>query len=371
MNENKSIEVKLIKEEVDLNMIVETKLDLPDVKWYDVRRAPFEIYGLYDAQNEYPFKRMPDDVAIATSKGVTKLYLDTAGGRVRFCTDSSYVAIKAEMPFIDHRTNMSVLGTSGLDIYEDFLEDGYRSRFCAAFRPAVGITDGYESVVKFTKKKLRYFTIHMPSYNHLDNLYIGLEDGAYVGEGKKYKDVAPIIYYGSSITQGACASRPGLSYENMIARHIEIDYKNFGFAGNGRAELPIIEYLAGLEMSMFVSDYDHNASNAAYLRDTHCRLYQTIRAKHPDIPYIMISRPDFAKYNGTGDSIRRRDVIIDTFRYAREIGDENVYYIDGEGFFRSEDEGNCTTDGTHPNDYGFMKMADSIKQTMLHALRKM
>ena len=371
MSENRENAASLIREEVDANMVIETELDAPNVKWYDVRRAPFQIYGLYDPQNQPVFKRIPDDVAAATSRGVMKLMFNTAGGRVRFCTDSCYVAIKARMPFIDQRTNMSVSGSSGLDIYRDYPEEGIRSKFCALFRPPLGMTDGYESIVRFKTKKLRYFTINLPSYNHLDSLYVGLEADATVGEGKKYKDMAPIVYYGSSITQGASASRPGLTYENIIVRHLEMDYINLGFSGNGKAEIPMVDYLASLDMSIFVSDYDHNASNVKYLAETHRRMYDMIRAKHPDIPYIMISRPDFNKHNLIDDSIRRRDVIIDTFRYARELGDDNVYYIDGESFFRCEEEGNCTADGTHPNDYGFIRMADGIKQVLVHALRKM
>ena len=85
---------------IDKNFRIETSIGERDVVFYDVRREPFAVYGLYDYQNQPDFKRCPDEVACATSEGVFYLYRNTAGGRVRFATDSRYIAIKAEMPSI-------------------------------------------------------------------------------------------------------------------------------------------------------------------------------------------------------------------------------------------------------------------------------
>ena len=96
-------------------------------------------------------------------------------------------------------------------------------------------------------------------------------------------------------------------------------------------------------------------------------LAEAVREKQPKIPYIMISLPDFDKsYN---QSIARRDVVIDTYRYAREAGDRHVYYVDGQGIFRGPDEELCTVEGTHPNDMGFMKMAETIERVLRRSLR--
>lgn len=362
----------MIKHEVDPNMISVNTLTEPDIKLYDVRQSPFEIYGLYKPQSEPVFKRIPDEVAKATSKGVMKLYLDTAGGRVRFSTDSPYIAIKAAFPFLDQKNHMSLLGSSGFDLYEDFDGEYVVSRFVGAFRPDLKGDTGFESVLRVPKSdggpQMRHFTINMPPYNHVDSLYIGLSESAAVAGGKKYINDKPVVFYGSSITQGACSSRPGMNYQNIISRKYNIDYLNLGFSGNGKAEIPMVEYLASLEMSMFVSDYDHNAPTHEYLRETHARMYDMIREKQPTVPYLMLSRPDFDR--DYRDSELRRNVVADTFRYAREKGDKNVYYIDGEGIFRGPDEDLCSVDGAHPNDYGFAKMADSIAEMMKRAMRK-
>ena len=130
----------------------------------------------------------------------------------------------------------------------------------------------------------------------------------------------------------------------------------------------MVDYLSNLPMSAFVSDYDHNAPTADHLKNTHYRMYEKIRAKHPDLPYIMISRPDvlnneysskIARELGNG-AIMRRDVIYESYRRAIESGDRNVYFIDGDSFFAGEYQDCATVDSTHPNDYGMVCMADVI-----------
>lgn len=343
---------------------ITTGLNLPNVSFYDVRRAPFEIYGLYEPQSEKPFKRLPKSIASETSPAVLRLSLQTAGGRVRFSTDSEYIAIKAVMPYVSRFAHMPLTGTTGFDLYMD---SDAGSRYVKTFKPDPDIEGGYESVIKLDGRKMRHFTINFPSYNALDELYIGLESDATVGHGREYRTPLPVIFYGSSITQGACTSRPGLSYANMISRKYNLDYLNFGFSGNGRAEETIVRYMASLPMLAFVSDYDHNAPNVEYLRETHRRMYEIVREANPDIPYIMLSRPDF--FCNAEESIARRDVIIDTFRYAREQGDKRAFYIDGEGIFKGPYEDSCTVDGTHPNDLGMMMIAESVGKLLERALR--
>lgn len=349
---------------IDKNMKIESKIAEADIAFYDVRNKPFEVYGLYDYQNQAEFKRLPDDIAKATSEGVFYLYRNTAGGRVRFCTDSRYVAIHAEMPSVGHMDHMAMTGSSAFDLYLDDPETE-ETVFYNSFRPSFGFNDGYESKVTFPDRRLRYITINFPSYSHVTNLYIGLQEEAKLDAGMKYKDMLPVVYYGSSITQGGCSSRPGNAYQNVISQRMNIDFINLGFSGNGKGEDVIVDYMATLNMSAFVSDYDHNAPTPEHLRNTHYKLYQKIRAAHPDIPYIMITRPNFRT---NPDSESRRDVVVDSFRMAREAGDTNVYYIDGESFFRGPYANMCTVDGCHPTDVGFALMADSIGYELKEAL---
>ena len=263
-------------EHLDPNMIVEPKINESDIRFYDVREAPFEVYGLYNYREEPDFKRLPDELAKAVNIGVASLYLQTAGGRVRFSTDSAYVAIRAIMPHIGHMDHIPLTGSSAFDLFVDDPVSGI-SRFYRPFRPDYHFKNGYESILKFPNRKLRHFTIHFPTYSNVRTLWIGLQEDASVGEGMKYRDLPPVVYYGSSITQGGCVSRPGNTYQSIISRRLGLDHINLGFSGNGRGEDNIVEYMAGLSMSAFVSDYDHNAPNVEHLRDTHCKMYQKIR----------------------------------------------------------------------------------------------
>lgn len=341
----------------DRNLEIESKIGEADAVFYDVRKPPFAVYGLYRYREEPQFCRMPEAVASRVSDGVHQLASNTAGGRVRFSTDSRYVAIRAEMPYMCMVSHMPFGASAGFDLYIDDPETG-NSCFWKALRPDCDAKNGFESKVVFPDRKLRYITLNFPSYSDVKNLFVAVQSDAVLGEGMPYRPGLPIVYYGSSITQGACASRPGNAYENIISRKTNTDFINLGFSGNAKGEDEMIDYLASLPMSVFVCDYDHNQKTAG-LQATHRKLYETVRAKHPDLPYLMLTRTDHIS-SDYPMIIKNRDVVYDTYRFARESGDGKVWYLDGNGIFRGAYEDCCTVDGTHPNDYGFVRMADAI-----------
>lgn len=352
--------------EVDKNMIVATTIEEPDVKFYDIRKPPFDIYGLYDVYNQPFFRRLPADIAEATSEGVAKLCRESAGGRVRFSTDSAYIAIKVEMGPYGRNSHVTLCNSAGFDLYEDTDTD---CRYIKAFLPPYKFENDYEQIIKIPGgRRMRSFTINFPIHGVVKNLYIGLQEDAKLGAGKKYRNTSPIVYYGSSIVHGTAASRPGLTYQSIISRRLDMDFINLGFSGKAKGEPVLVDYMAGMDMCLFVCDYDHNAPNAAFLRETHRNVYDIFRAKRPDTPFIMISRPNIA--TNQSEFAERRDVIIDTYRHARALGDENVYYIDGESFFLGKYENECTMDSVHPNDLGFTLMADGIESEIRRAMAK-
>ena len=116
------------------------------------------------------------------------------------------------------------------------------------------------------------------------------------------------------------------------------------------------EYLSGIDCSAFVCDYDHNAPDSVYLEKTHYALYETFRKKQPETPVVFISKPDIEHDT---DRKVRRGIIKKTYLRAIAEGDENVYFIDGGTFF-GKDRNACTVDGCHPNDLGFIRMANKI-----------
>ena len=145
----------------------------------------------------------------------------------------------------------------------------------------------------------------------------------------------------------------------MISQRYNLHYLNLGFAGSAKGEQAIADYMAELDMCACVCDYDHNAESPEKLMETHLPLYQTIRKSHPDIPYIMITRPDFM-FGDREENPRRIEVVRNTYEYAQEVGDKNVTFVDGSTLLEGDYYYNCTRDGVHPNDLGFYRMASKI-----------
>jgi len=344
-------------DEIDKNLKVETSIDKEDIVWLSPKEAPFSVHGLCEVESDEPYHRIPRSVGEATNAGVKNLMWHTAGGRIRFATDSPYVAIKAVMPATATMTHIAKTGQSGFDLYAS---DGTNSRYAGTFRPPYEKTPGFESVLN-TSGKMCTYTINMPLYDGVQELYIGLARTANLAPAESYLHTVPVVYYGSSITQGGCASRPGNAYQSIISRKYDTDYINLGFSGSARGEDAIVEYMASLKASVFVLDYDHNAPSLEQLQATHLPLYRKYRAKNPDTPIVMVSKPDF---KGSPMECARRATIYDTYRTAVLEGDKNVYFIDGETLFEGEFRDSCTVDGCHPNDLGFFRMAMVIGEVV-------
>jgi hypothetical protein len=258
---------------------------------------------------------------------------------------------------------MPLSGSAGFDLY---CYERRQCRYTGTFMPSLEKMRGYESLIYTGQEGMREYLINFPLYSDVTNLYIGLHRQYRVEEGAPYANDKPVVFYGSSITQGGCASRPGTCYQNFLSRQFDMDYINLGFSGNGMAEPAIADYMAGLVMRAFVCDYDHNAPDADYLQNTHKSLYETIRRRQPDLPYIIISKPDFDR--NPGDSRKRREIIYATYRDAVESGDSQVYYTDGEWLFGANERDACTVDGVHPNDLGFYRMAEAIGSILRRVL---
>lgn len=357
-------------EEIDRNLKAVTTTGEHRAVFYDVRKPPFDIYGLYHPETEPIFRRLPADVAEATSPGVASLAANTAGGRVRFSTDSDFIAIRAVMPDAHRMYHMAFSGSSGFDLYADTAAGSY---FRGILSPAVDFQGGtFEALAELPGNGMNSYTIHFPTYDRVSALYIGVSERATLKPGARYAYEKPVVYYGSSITQGACSSRPGLSYESILSRRLNVDHINLGFSGSGRGEPAMVEYLASLDPLIFVSDYDYNAPDTAHLAQTHRALYRAVREKHPLVPYVMITRPNFAGRNdGSPEAAARRSVVFENYREGLEAGDDNLWFIDGESMFCGTYEGDCTVDGTHPTDLGFALMADRIGDTLRRILWKL
>lgn len=349
--------------DIDQNFQLANDLKKEDLVWINARDPRFRLYGVFYNEEREGYFRLPESVAEKVSPGVKSLSRHTAGGRIRFCTDSEYVAIGAvQKKPTGIMPHMAFLGSSGFDAY---VFDNGRYTFCGSFIPPVDRGESYQSLLTFEGKELRDITINFPLYDRVDALFIGISRHAALSGAAEYALDKPIVYYGSSITQGGCASRPGTSYEAIISRDLNLDYVNLGFSGSAYAEQPMAEYLSSLDPCVYVLDYDHNAPNDAFLQKTHWPLYETIRLCHPEVPIVFVTRPDQPFLKSKQELVKKnKAVILANYQRAVANKDRHVYYIDGNAFFSGYGLSDCTVDGTHPNDLGFYRMAKVIEATL-------
>ena len=354
---------------IDKNFSFESTIDREGLVYHDVRKPPFRFYGLHEPLNATrPFHRLPEDVAEATSPGVKVLNFHTAGGRLTFSTNSPFIVIRCETAGnICPMAHMALSGSQGFDLYR-MDDDGKITFQCALMSPTDRIGKvGFEVLKELPKDgKVRQYVLNFPLYGTVKNLAIGLHEGAVLGEGAPYKyGERPVLFYGSSITQGGCASRPGSCYQALLTQEFGFDYINLGFSGSAKGEDAMINYLASLDPMIFVCDYDHNAPTADHLQATLPKLYRVFREAHPDTPFIFVSAPNM----DTGKA--KHDIVENTAREAIEGGDKNAYFVDGAHMFDDMKPFTCTVDGCHPTDLGFFGMYRSIAKPIREILAKM
>jgi len=338
---------------IDPNFVVETSLTRDGLVFYNALEECFSLHGVtYDGSG---FVRLPKELAASVNEGVAKLYAHTAGGRLRFVTDSDFVAISAKMPLIGKMSHFALSGSAGFDLYETV--DG-KERYIKTFMPPFGMTDGYESIVELGEAKKRTLTINFPLYSAVSSLHIGLNRSASVEKAPAYRVSTPVLYYGTSVTQGGCASRPGNAYPALVSQMLGCDHVNLGFSGSGRGEPVLSEYMATLPMSVFVSDYLANSVSPEKLRETLEIQYRTIREARPDLPFVFVSRRPTLY---TAPSVNRFNASVEeVYAIAQAAGDKNAYYIPGRELLDGIAQEYTTVDNSHPNDLGFYCMARRV-----------
>jgi len=332
----------------------------------DIRQLPVDIYGLYRPLEIDQYCRMPLEFAESLNPEIAAMNRNTSGGRIRFVTDSARLLLRVRQTGrIKPGIRDTFLNKAGFDVY--VFENG-EQHFWSIFEPPAGRTNGYVAAVSFPDRRRRELVLNCPTFDGFLSLEIGVEEGCVIEHGTPYCLENPVVFYGSSITNGAAASRPGNIYENILSRWLNIDYINLGFSGRAKGEPAMAEYIASLDAVAYVVDYDHNAKTVDDLQATHEPFVRIIRERNPDTPILMISRPNLPITPLSHERVpMRRQVIRNTYEKLRSEGDQNVYFLDGQSFFAGRGDDCCTVDGCHPNDFGFYRMA----QGMEPVLRKM
>lgn len=358
-------------EKIDKNFATK-RVKAEDYDWFDYTHPNVSLHGVFYDQTDKEYKRLPKDVAEATSEGVLWLHNNTAGGRLRFKVNSNVFAIKAEQKFVGVMPHMPFFGQAGFSVYVDGLYAGTIAPLFTDFVEGNNAIVRFDGMMEISKKAFKNGVVHdveiyFPLYYNVQKMSVGVKKGSEISKPNPYKNTLPVLYYGSSITQGACASHPGNDYPSILSRKLDCDFINLGFSGSGKAEPPMVDYVSSLNCSVYVMDYDYNAPTPEYLEQTHYPMYEKIRKAHPDAPIIFMTKPN-CDFSYECEKFRR--VIKKSYKKATTNGDKNVYYIDGRKLFGNDCRDACTVDGCHPNDLGFYRMAKTFEPLLKKLLKE-
>ena len=343
--------------DVDRNFAAQT-LRTP-LRWMNITAASPLLRGLI-SDGGTPFCRLPRAVAEAVNPQVAELYANASGGRLHILTDSRTLAVRVTLGRRLICSHMTYLGVAGLDVYR---KDGGAWAFAGSLIPQDTAADSFEASVSLPGG-MQELLVYLPLYAEVRSLELGLEDGCAVSPA-----AAPerrVVFYGSSITQGGCAPRPGVSYPAIVSRRLGISFTNLGFSAGARAEAPMLDYLCTLPMDALVFDYDHNAPDADALEQTHLPAYKLLRAKRPALPILLASAPLALP---DAEWLRRSQIVLETYRYAKAHGDTRVGFVDGAAMYPPALRAECSVDGIHPNALGMRCMADAFEPPLRSLLQ--
>lgn len=308
-----------------------------------------KVHGLPWFNEEKPvLRRLPTRLKDTFRSEVWNLAQDPAGGRIRFRTDSEHINLRAKAPDNAVMNHITRIGQSGYDIYAD-------GHFAGSVAPnETGVISADWTVGK--GKKLRNIEISMPLYKQTTMESIAIDDGAQITDPAPYALPRPVVYYGTSITQGGCASTPGTTYQSFISRWLNVDFVNLGFSGNGFGEPELATAIAEIDASCVVVDFWANVGAETY-GERLPGFVGPIRENYPKAAIIVVA-PFFFARDEIDSSVhdRQRKDAQAFVKEQQKQGDRHIYFFDGLKMISREDTFGLV-DGVHPNSLGFYLIA--------------
>ncbi|MEG1382010.1 MAG: SGNH/GDSL hydrolase family protein, partial [Ruthenibacterium sp.] len=301
-----------------------------ELQWYSPELPYFRLAGFAFGGSENGYCRFPTSAAAAmqpANPALAMLASNTAGGQLYFCTDSSVLQIKVTLRDTAVLCHMTATGQCGFDCYS--MDEQGKYQFVNAVKYDQNVTEYTFEFLSGYETKFRNFLLHFPLYCGVKQLQIGLRKDAKLALPKSFKQDGRVVVYGTSITQGACASRPGMAYTNLLSRQLGIEWINFGFSGNGNGETAVIQLAASIpNVRLFVVDYEANAGLNGVLEKTFDGVIDGFRAVHPHTPILVLSLIKVASLmhsaSQQADLLRRRIFMQKNIANRVQNGDENL-----------------------------------------------
>ena len=331
--------------------------------WYDIRLLGVEGQGWDESKTKAPFDRLPARADGLVRPPVWGLSRDSAGLCVRFVTDATAIVGRWTLTSKDlAMPHMPATGVSGLDLY---VKDDGRWRWLGAGRP-VSPTN-HAGLAADLPEGRREYLLYLPLYNGVSSVEIGIPAGRTLAKAPPRPEgrARPIVFYGTSITQGGCASRPGMVHTAILGRRLDYPVINLGFSGNGQMEPELAGLLAEIDPALYVLEAVPNM-NAAMVEERAGPFVRTLRAAHPTTPILLVEgralTNEFltpAMHNHTEAC---RVALRKVFDRLTAAGVPGLTYLPDPGLMGTDGEG--TVDSSHPSDLGFFRMAEGYEPTL-------
>ena len=341
--------------------------------WHVPTERPFRLAGFAWFEQDHVYRRLPKAPQWPLPEAVDALANSTAGGQIQFQTDSPRLAVRVRLAGPANMNHMPATGQCGFDCY---MGPPRCQRYCSTTKYDHRLTEYECTLLDFppsaTGSPMRNVTLNFPLYQGVEDVRIGVSPDARLLAPPPYDSDQPVVVYGTSITQGGCASRPGMAYTNILSRRLNRPFINLGFSGSGRGEPEVAHVMAEVpDPGCFVLDYEANASADQRLEKTLADFIDILRDAHPDTPILVVSRIRFAmesfSEDAVADRLKRRDFQQHEVERRRAAGDDRIFFHDGADLL-GDDFDECTVDGAHPTDLGFLRIAHGLAPVLARVL---
>ncbi len=334
-----------------------------DIQWHDIK--PLGVEGRGFDKTAVFFDRLPATAEKLVRSPVWSLSRHSAGMCVRFVTGATTLharwTLRNERLAMPH---MPATGVSGVDLY--VRDNRGRWRWLACGRPTRFPTNSVRLVTGIPAGR-REFLLYLPLYNGVTAVEVGTPAGTAVDKApaRPASHRRPILFYGTSITHGACASRPGMPHPAILGRRFERPVINLGFSGNGRMEIELADLLASLDPVVYVLDCLPNMDARAVSQRVEPFVHR-LRKSRPRTPILLVEDRSYAdsflvtsKRKRNLDSRRALKAAWDNLKKA---GVGGLHYLEGEHLLG--DDGEATVDSSHPTDLGFVRQAEAFARVL-------
>ena len=321
--------------------------------WYDAKYLLIEGKGWKDT--EHLFERLPVHARDKVTTAVWNLSKDTAGIAVRFVTDSKVIG--AYWDGGGAMNHMAATGNSGLDLY---VRRNDKWEFCGVGRP--NITTTTATLVNNLSGKPAEYLLYLPLYNKVKDLKVGVSPEAFLAPApERPAEKRPLVFYGTSITQGGCASRTGMCHAAILGRWLDREVINLGFSGAGKMEPALADLLSEISPSVYILECLPNMTTDM-VKERVKPFVQTLRRAHPETPILLVENPLFHRDSSQNLALNRDYVNL------QKDGVKYLYYLPADKQLAGRENG--TVDGVHSTDLGFFRMATVYEPVLKSILKK-